>query len=160
MNLITIFYKSIQLPKKEALFSLNRISMRDTLVYIFVVIFVLFLPELIHAIVNADVDVEGLDVGTYILQVLVYYPLFIMFIVVAGISLLAAGALLLKTVLNRRLAYQQLWKMTSFAVTVPLIIYTLFNLVQLNSTITNWLPIVIYYILMYKMISVYPKMRK
>lgn len=43
MNFLINVKNSIQLPKKEALFRLNRVSMRDTMVYALIFTFILVL---------------------------------------------------------------------------------------------------------------------
>jgi hypothetical protein len=157
VDLFIIFKNSLLLPKKEALFRLNRVSMRNTLTYIVCLMFLLFLPDVVKVVMDVEAGLEGLPKGSYITQVIVFYPLFILFIVVTGVSLLAALSLPIKEVLGRKLAYHQLWKMTTFAMTVPLIIYTVLKLFHVNSVVVNLLQLIILYFLIYKMILVYPK---
>lgn len=157
MQLLNIFKQSIVLPKKEALFVLNRVSMRDTLTYIITLMFLLFIPEVVLMLVNLEANQSNLS--TYILQLIVFYPFFIVFFAISAVSLLAAISLVMKYWLKRKLLYQQLWKMTSFSLTLPLILYTILRYLSVGYLITNLLPLLLLYFLIYKMIVVYPKRR-
>lgn len=158
MNLGSIFKNSLMLPKKESLFKLNRVSMRDTMVYIIILLFILFLPDMIQMIISyTERQTENLPSELYIVQVILLYPLLIVFLMVAGVSLLAAIAIPIKNLLKRKLKYQQLWKMTAFALTIPILIYLVLRLFDVSNWYINILPIIFYLFLMSKMIMVYPK---
>ncbi|QGH35845.1 hypothetical protein GI584_18080 [Gracilibacillus salitolerans] len=160
MATLAILRKSAILPKKEAMFWLNRISMRDTLVYLFLLFFISFLPNIILMIANFEQGQSHISFSQFLLQIIVFYPFFMLFVVVTGISILAIGSWILKSFLQRKLAYQQLWKMTSFALLWPLIIYHLLFFTPLPTSIAFLVGLVLLYILMYQMISIYPKNRK
>jgi len=146
------------LPKKEALFSLNRVSMRDAMVYIIILLFIMFLPDIIFAFIDfKQIENRGLPQELFIVQIIVFYPLLILFLMVAGISILSGLTVPIKNLLKRKLKYQQLWKMSTFALTIPILIYLLFRIFQLNDWSINVLPMIIYFSLMIKMITVYPK---
>ncbi|SET99500.1 Protein of unknown function [Salinibacillus kushneri] len=148
---------SFLLPKKSALFRLNRISMRNTIVYISIILFLLFVPDVIQMIIQFEHT--NIPRSMYILQLCVIYPFLIIFLAVTGISLLAGISYILKGILRRKLAYQQLWKMTAFALTTPLILHVLFKHTIHFPLITNGLPLLVLYSIMYRMIITYPKKR-
>lgn len=157
MNLLSIFKRSLMLPKKEALFSLNRVSMRDAMVYIIILLFILFLPDIVHDFIRSSSSDNSFLLEVFVVRLLVLYPLLILFIMVSSISLLSALIIPIKELLKRKLKYQQLWKMTVFALTIPLIIIFAFRILQINEWYINLLPLIIYFVLMIKMITVYPK---
>lgn len=159
MLLYPIIKNSAKLPKKEALFSLNRVSMRDTLVYLFILFFICFLPNVLYGILNFETSQIGIDFSQYLLTILIFYPFFTFFIVIILISFLAFGGSIIRWVTQRKLAYQQLWKMTSYAIFWPLILYQLMQLLPVPSTLITLLCLAILYAILYKMISIYPKRR-
>ncbi|WP_026571664.1 MULTISPECIES: DUF1189 family protein [Sediminibacillus] len=157
MGLIKIFKHSIVLPKKQAVFWLNRVSMRDTLVYIFLLIFVLYLPEGYDLAIQDNLLLDSDLRSVFILQSITFYPMYVIFSGLVVISALAAVALLMSRMLSRKLAFQHLWKMTAFALTVPLIIYTLIKLTGWGNSYLVMLLLVGLYFILYNMITVYPK---
>ncbi|MGP4038462.1 hypothetical protein ACTWP4_00925 [Gracilibacillus sp. D59] len=160
MAILAILQKCAILPKKESMFWLNRVSMRDTLVYLFLLFFISFLPNVIIMVANFESGQSHISFSQFLLQIIVFYPFFMMFIVVTGISILAIGSWILKWLLQRKLAYQQLWKMTSFALLWPLMIYHLLFYTPLATSIAFFVGLVLLYVLMYRMITIYPKQRK
>ncbi|WP_018930355.1 hypothetical protein [Gracilibacillus lacisalsi] len=160
MAILAILRNSAILPNKEAMFWLNRVNMRDTLVYLFLIFFISFLPNVILMIANFEQGQSHISFSQFLLQVIVFYPFFILFIVVTGVSILAIGPWILKIFLQRKLAYQQLWKMTCFALLWPLIIYHLLFFTPLPTSIAFLVGLVLLYIILYQMILIYPKKRK
>ncbi|SHM51895.1 DUF1189 family protein [Gracilibacillus kekensis] len=157
MAILSILRKSASLPKKEAMFWLNRISMRDTLVYLFLLFFISFLPNVILIISQFDPTQSQIPYSQYLLQVIVFYPFFMMFLIVSSISILTLGSWLIKWLCQRKLAYQQLWKMTSYALLWPLLIYHLLFFTKLPVTFSFTIGLVLLYIILFKMIISYPK---
>ncbi|MDX8045627.1 hypothetical protein SH601_06460 [Gracilibacillus sp. S3-1-1] len=157
--ILTILRKSALLPKKEAMFALNRVSMRDTLVYLFLLFFLSFLPNVIVIIRNFEQGESHISFSQYLLQIIVFYPFFMLFIIVTGISLITLGSSVLTYILQRKLAYQQLWKMTAFALLWPLIIYHLLFFTPLSTSVAFMIGLFVLYILMFQMILHYPKKR-
>ncbi|MRH41759.1 DUF1189 domain-containing protein [Aquibacillus halophilus] len=156
MDLKKIIKQSLSLPKKEAVFFLNRVSMRDTLVYLFALLFLVFLPEGIQSLL-ADNLSQSERASSYILQMIVFYPIYIIFLSLIGISALAASGLLIVKVGKRKLAYQHLWKMTSFALTVPLILNMIVSFIGLDYWLIRLLILLMFYLILYKMVMVYPR---
>ncbi|KAB8127846.1 hypothetical protein F9U64_16965 [Gracilibacillus oryzae] len=157
MILISIIKNCAKLPRKEALFQLNRVSMRDTLVYLFLLFFITFLPNVILNIITFEADESVLSYSQFLLQVIVSYPFLMMFLVIASISVLAFPAFIIRTFLHRKLAYQQLWKMTGFALLFPLICYHILFYLPVSNNIAVLISILWLYVLMYRMIIIYPK---
>lgn len=157
MKLINIFKHCMILPKKEAVFLLNRVSMRDTLVYIFILIFLLGMPEGIE-LVFADNQFLKSDLrSVFILQMITLYPMYVIFSSLIGISLLAAGGLLVTILFKRKLTYHHLWKMSAYALTTPLLLSTITSLIGISHWSINIVLLVVFYFITYKMIIIYPK---
>ena len=157
MRLFVIFKNSLLLPRNKALFYLNRVSVMETIVYMGCLMFFLFLPYIVKLIVNMEKTVSELPNSIYLFQIIVFYPFFILFFIVGGVSLLAVLSLGMNWLLKRKLTYQHLWKMTAYALTWPLIIYSVLILFEIRQTAVTLLPLVFCYTLLYRMILVYPK---
>lgn len=76
-----------------------------------------------------------------------------------GLSVLSGLAVILRNLLHRKLAYQQLWKMTAFSLTIPMIFYLIFRIFQIETVWINLLPLMIYFFLITKMILVFPRVK-
>ncbi|WP_246364182.1 DUF1189 family protein [Halobacillus locisalis] len=148
---------SFRLPKKEAMFRLNRKGITSTIGYLFLLLTILFLPDLIGTIIRLDSSLTEVSRGLYLAQVFVFYPLLIIFLIIVGVSVFAGGALLLRKALGRKLTYQQLWKMTAYASTIPLILTVVLKNISVPDSISALLYFTIFSFLMYRMIMIYPK---
>ncbi|KHE67229.1 DUF1189 family protein [Halobacillus sp. BBL2006] len=157
MGFIDSLINSLRLPKKEAMFRLNRKGMTNTIVYLFMLLAILFLPDMIRTIKNLDTNLTEVSRGQYLVQVMVFYPLFIIFLILIGVSILAGGALLLRKVLGRKMTYQQLWKLTAYAATLPLILSVVLKNIAIPDGVSALLFFAIFSLLMYRMITIYPK---
>ncbi|SDJ80407.1 DUF1189 family protein [Salimicrobium halophilum] len=148
---------SLRLPRKDALFQLNRKGITSTIGYLFVLLLVLFIPNIYNAITTFERELTEVSRGLYMAQALVFYPLLIIFLIIAGVSILAGGGLFLSKLLKRKLRYQQLWKMTAYALTLPLTFSTVSTYIGVSEYVTVLLFFVPISYLLYKMITVYPK---
>lgn len=148
---------SLRLPKKEAMFHLNRKGITQTIGYLFLLLTILFLPDLIGTIIHLDSHLTEVSRGLYLVQVFVFYPMLIIFLILVGVSVLAGGALLLRKALRRKLSYQQLWKMTAYATTLPLIMSVLLENMNVPDGISALLFTGLIFFYMYRMIIIYPK---
>jgi hypothetical protein len=156
VELWTALKNSLMLPNKKAMFRLNRISMRNTLVYMFLLLFITLIPGFVmDASTQEIVNSDSLDL--YILQLVVFYPFLCIFIGISGASLIAGGGLLIKTALKRKLAYQQVWKMTVFASTLPLFGHLILNMLKIHEWTYTLILLALLYILLTLMIMNYPK---
>ncbi|SEP94610.1 DUF1189 family protein [Piscibacillus halophilus] len=155
MKLSTILQNSLLLPKKDALFKLNRMNMRDTLVYINILFLILFLPDIIRFINNVK-DAKGSIPDVVIIQVVFLYPALMIFITTLIVTLLAGIAYFIRNIIKRKLAFHQLWKMTAYALTWPILLYLLIKIIDLNNFLMI-IPLLLYLLLITKMITIYPK---
>lgn len=155
--MIDSLLNSFRLPKKEAMFQLNRKGITHTIGYLFLLLAILFLPDMIGTIIQLDSDLTEVSRGLYLAQVFVFYPLLIIFLIIVGVSVFAGAAMLIKKAMGRKLAYQQLWKMSAYASTVPLILSVLLKNIDVPNWISSILYLTIFTFLIYRMIRVYPK---
>ncbi|SFG17342.1 Protein of unknown function [Halobacillus alkaliphilus] len=157
MEFFDSLWNSVRLPKKEAMFRLNRKGITSTILYLFILMTVLFLPDMIGTIIRLDSNLTEVSRGLYLVQVFVFYPMLIIFLILVGVSALAGAALLMTNQLDRKLTYQQLWKMTAYAATVPLVLSILLK----NTPVPNGISALIFFSLfiyiMFRMIIIYPK---
>ncbi|MBB6452485.1 ABC-type multidrug transport system permease subunit [Salirhabdus euzebyi] len=154
MGLLIALKNSLLLPKKEALFRLNRVGMLHTMTYLFVLMIVLFIPNLVNNIENLSRNEEK---SMYMLQVIVFYPFVIFFTMICLVSILTFLSFIISKLVKRKLTYQLLWKMTTFAITIPLLIHSIVSVIGYNNPGIIALLLLILYTLMYKMIIIYPK---
>lgn len=143
------------LPKKEAMFRLNRVSMKITTMYIFILIFILNIPSQITLLLEKGIT--ELPRSSYITQILIFYPFVIFFSAIIGISFIAFISLLLTKLLKRKLTFQQLWKMSAYASTSPLLLYTLMNQFVDAEVFILFVFLIMLFFILFKMICIYPK---
>ncbi|GEN46375.1 hypothetical protein AHA02nite_21510 [Alkalibacillus haloalkaliphilus] len=157
MGLVRIFKSSLKLPSKKALFSLNRESMRDTMIYILVLMFLICLPDATRITYNYIIGERSIPVDLFITQLIIIYPFLVAFLMVAGVSLHAGIAYVTRSFMRRKLAFQQLWKMTAYALTIPVMLTIILRAFQLDSFLLLALPFILLHVLLYQMITVFPK---
>lgn len=157
MTMARILRNSLKLPKKQALFALNRETMRDTMVYLLLLMTTLCLPDTIRITYRYLTEESGTSLDLFITQLIVLLPFIIMFLTVAGVSALAGLAYIIRTMTKRKLAYHQLWKMTGYALTLPILIVIIIRIMEWSHWLFTLIPLGLLYILLYKMITTFPK---
>ncbi|WP_018663249.1 DUF1189 family protein [Heyndrickxia acidiproducens] len=126
MNLWRVFINSCLLPGKKAAFRLNRVRMDVTILYIFILVFLVSVPRGIEMAAGGSFS-KSLSIIQFIFYFLLMYYLLAVLLMLAGISLLSACGCVLRRIMQRKLAYQHLWKMSAYMLTVPLMLYTILN---------------------------------
>ncbi|MFD2752134.1 DUF1189 family protein [Virgibacillus siamensis] len=160
MIFLQAFLHSIRLPKKQAMFKLNRIGMDITVVYMFILIFIISLPSFVNRLTSA----EGLGADMPFLMHLVYFfmfyylPLTIMLFLL--ISLIAYVGTLIAKALNRKIRFSILWKMTAYTTTIPFLVYAIVAMIFPVSDSYIWIFIIYSMLFIIKIITVYPKRKK
>lgn len=155
-----IFMNSIKLPKKQAVFQLNRIGMDYTVFYLFLLLGVVCLPLLIDTLT----ETTGLTSRMNSVFRLIYFFIFsylpltiIVFILLSAIAYIGTW---IARLMHRKLKFPLLWKMSAYSTTIPFIVYTI---VALFFPIRNqiiWLLMLYALLLLIKIITVFPKRRK
>lgn len=152
------FINSIKLPSKKALFKLNRSGMDIAVIYLFILVSLSSIPSLINRLMVGS----SMSTNSFFLFIffLVFYLLpvnIIVFLAVSFFSFLFQGVTKL---MRRKLRFSILWKMTAYATTIPFLIFTIINLFTPVSNIYLWLSILYTLLLVFKMISIYPKRKQ
>lgn len=154
------FLNSIKLPNKQAMFKLNRTGMDITVVYMFILLFLVSLPTFIAQMTNP----AGAMASMNWVFALIYFFMFsylpltmIVFVLLSIIAYIGTG---IAKLLKRRLRFSLLWKMSAYLTTVPSLIYIVLAFIYPVSDQFLWVILIYTFILLIKVITVYPKRRK
>lgn len=160
MVFLTSFVESIQLPKKKSIFKLNRVGMDAVVVYMFILLGIVSLPNLINQLrVGSELSA---DIGPffYLIYFFIFHYLVVVVLVFIVISIIAYIATKFTKISGRKLHYSILWKMVAFSTTLPFILYTILAFFyDLNDNFL-WLSFIYTFFLLYKIITIYPKRKK
>ncbi|MGE7934471.1 DUF1189 family protein [Viridibacillus arvi] len=157
MSIVTTFKVSLSLPKKKAVYQINRIKTKDYLMYMLLMHFVLALP---NGIQMANEFIAKGDIDKTFLLVFTLYPLLVILTCMTSISVLATTGLLIRTVAKRKLVYQLLWKMAMYACTYPILIYTTINLFYKTNSMIYLTLVMLFLYIFTKMILAYLKKKR
>lgn len=148
---------SIRLPSKQAMFKLNRIGMDITVVYMFILLFLVSIPSLIERIITP----QGIGSDMNLLFVVIYFFIFyyLPLVIIFFISLSIATYLFkgISKLVKRKLQFSLLWKMCAYATTIPLLLYIILSIKFHLNILYLWLSLLYTFILIIKMIFHYPK---
>ncbi|RKQ32957.1 DUF1189 family protein [Oceanobacillus halophilus] len=154
-----VFLNSIRLPNKKALFNLNRNGLDIALIYTLILLLFVSLPSLVDRLLNAS----GISADMNILFTLIYFFIFyylpLAIIVFINLSIIAYIGKVITRLMNRKLHYSILWKMSAFTVTIPFLLYTVIAFVLPVNDIYLFFSFIYTIGLLIKMISIYPKRR-
>jgi len=150
------FLNSLQLPKKQAVFALNRIGMDVAVVYMFILLAIASIPGLVDQISSNNAETQ---LHTFFLLIFffIFYYLVILIIVFSGLSLIAYIGTLIAKLAGRKLLFGLLWKMTAFATTIPLLAFTVLSFFLPLTTIFLIIANLFIFFVLIKIIFIYPK---
>ncbi|HLR59367.1 MAG TPA: DUF1189 family protein [Pseudogracilibacillus sp.] len=156
----TSFIESIKLPKKKSVFKLNRIGMDIVVIYMFMLLAIVSLPSLTYQMLNSSE--LNIKIGSffYLIYFFIFHYLVIVVLIFIVISFIAYLATLFTRISGRRLHYSILWKMTAFSTTIPFLLYTILAFFYNINDNFLWLSFLYTAILLYKIITIYPKRKK
>ena len=157
MGILHVLKLSLMAPAKRAVFQLNRVKTKQFFSYIFFLLLLVLLPNGIQLVADS---VNSGGFSQEYLIILILYPSLVILFGILGISLLASLGLFFRWVTERKLIYSLLWRMTVYALTYPIIIFTILDLFDITSSLINMLLIALFVIIFFRMILVYPKARK
>ncbi|WP_313892241.1 DUF1189 family protein [Psychrobacillus sp.] len=157
MGLLNAFKLSLLLPKKKAVYQLNRVKTKDFLLYILLLHVLFALPNGVSLIVDF---MKSEDLDNTLLLAGFLYPLLVIMTGTIIISLLAMVGVLVRWMTKRKLVYQLLWKMAMYACTYPVILYVISSLLHQTTTIEYIGLLLLFLIIFTKMILTYPQMKK
>lgn len=154
-SLWAMFINSVQLPKKQAAFTLNRIGMDTTVIYMFIILFISSIPTYINQLqVN-----ERLSTFFFSIFFFIFHYLPVVIIVFVALSILAWIASIIAKTAKRKLRFSILWKMAASATTLPLLIFTAFSFFFELNMIFLILSLVFILAIVTKVIFLYPRRR-
>lgn len=155
-SLWTMFIQSLQLPKRQAAFTLNRIGMDTTVIYMFIILFISSIPTYIEQL-QAN---ERLSTFFFSIFFFIFHYLPVVVIVFVALSILAWILSIITNVAKRKLRYSILWKMAASATTIPLLLFTVISFFYKLSTIYLIIAIVFILVVVTKIIFIYPPRRQ
>lgn len=155
-----VFTNSLKLPNKQAMFKLNRTGMDRTIIYMFILLFIVSLPILVEQITSTSGFVSNMNLLFLIIYFFMfsYLPLTIIFFIL--LSIIAYLGTLIAKFSYRRLRFSLLWKMSAYLTTIPLLIYAFMSFfIDINDYFL-WFILLYVLILLIKVITVYPKRKQ
>ncbi|WP_042220891.1 DUF1189 family protein [Oceanobacillus manasiensis] len=160
MKIHHVFLQSLKLPSKKATFSLNRVSMDITIIYMFILLILVSIPALIDRIAENNSVSAELNILFLIIYFFIFYYLPLAVFVCIGISITAYLGVWVAKGLDRKLQFPLLWKMSVFIATIPFIIYAIIAfLFPVDDVLLGAFFVYIIFML-FIIIRIYPKRRK
>lgn len=144
MGVLHALKLGLLLPSKRAVFQLNRVKTKDFLTYLVLLNVLISFPNGVRLISKS---ISSGEFGKESLLILFIYPSFIMLFGTIGIFLLASIGVLIRAVAKRKLVYQLLWKMTVYALTYPIMLYTLFDVLGITQWALNLVLLVLFLVI-------------
>lgn len=157
MVFLQAFLHSIKLPRKKAIFKLNRIGMDITVIYMFILLLLVSIPSLIDQLTAAEGQSANLNILFMLIYFFMFYYLPMTIIVFLVLSIIAYIATLVAKGMRRKLHFSILWKMSAYTTTIPFLIYTVIAFIFPVSDVFLLLSLIYTIVLMVMIISVYPK---
>src|SRR5690625_5192509 len=151
--------QSLKLPRREAVFALNRIGMDIVVVYMFLLLAIASIPGLIEQISSNRADSQ---LHTFFLLIFffIFYYLIIVVIVFSLLSLIAYIGTIIAKVTGRKLQFGLMWKMTAFATTIPLLAFTILSFFIPLTTLFILISSGFILYLLIRIILIYPKRKQ
>lgn len=161
IQLLKAFKCSIQLPGKRAMFQLNRMKMGGTLLYLFILLFIVTIPGGVRFILSSDSGIgHNVPPTLFVLQYIVFDYLLFVFTGLCTISFVAAICLGISGFMQRKMAYRHLWKLAAYATTVPFLLYAIAIIFNVHSPIIPIVLLLLTLAILTRMISIFPKLSR
>lgn len=158
VQLLKALKASLLLPKKDAMFRLNRIGMGTTVGYIFILMLIATIPPGIdYALTNHAQITNEISPTVFVLQFFVFYYFIFALLGLIIISLLAAIGTGISWAFHRKLTYRQLWKMSAYATTLPALLFTLAESLKMNYWIIPAVLAILTLVILFRMILIFPR---
>lgn len=153
------FLQSLKLPNKQAMFKLNRTGMDITVIYMFILLFLVSTPTLIHQFISTTGPTANVNIVFLLIYFFFFSYLPLTIIVFVLLSVIAYIGTWLAKLFHRRLRFSLLWKMSAYLTTVPFLIYLILSLFTPVNDDFLWFILIYTLALLVKVITVYPKRR-
>ncbi|SFB30050.1 Protein of unknown function [Lentibacillus halodurans] len=157
MIFLRTFLNSIKLPDKQAMFTLNRIGMDITVVYLFILLLLVSIPSFVDQLTSNSGAGADMNLLFLLIYFFIFYYLPLTIIVFLFISLIAFSGTGIAKLLGRKIRFSMLWKLSAYTTTIPFIIYTILAFFFSINHVFAGLFILYSFLFMVKMITVYPK---
>jgi len=155
------FIKSLQLPKRDAVFALNRVGMDIVVVYMFIFLAIASIPGLVEQITSNQVATElQIHPFFYLIFFFIFYYLIIVLIVFASLSIIAYIGTFIAKATGRKLQFGLMWKMAAFTTTIPLIAFTILSFFLPLTALFLTIAIAFIFFILIKIILIYPVRKK
>src|SRR5699024_1231739 len=153
-----IFKNSVQLPKRQAAFSLNRIGMDKDIIFLFILIALASVPELITQLkTNQTSSSLYMQSLFYVIFLFIFYYLIFISVVFTILSFISYLATWIAHMASRKLRYSILWKTTACASTIPLLIFTISSFFYTITLYFFFVLVLFQLIVLIQTIFLYPK---
>lgn len=160
MNLWKILLDSLKLPNKQAMFRLNRIGMDRVLIYILILLVIVSIPAFIAVRTDPYEKMARIHFAFQLVYFLIFSYLPLTIIICLLLSGIAYASLGISKLMQRKVRYSLLWKLTAATTTIPFLLYTVIALFHPINEKWLWLFIPFSLLLMIMNISVFPKRRR
>src|SRR5699024_8037247 len=139
-------------------FYLNRIVLYYSFFFLFIIIAIASIPNLIEQLLTTEFSAQ---IHPFFLAIyfFIFNYLVLLVMIFSLLSLFAYIMTLLAKMLQRKLLFSLLWKMSAFALTIPLIIFTVLSYFYPLTYIFVSLAVVYMTFVLVKVILIYPKRR-
>src|SRR5690625_4490415 len=111
MIFLQTFTHSIQLPRKDAMFKLNRTDMNSAVIYMFLLLVFVSIPSIIDRLTATSGPGADLNLFFLIIYFFIFYYLPLTVIVFLLLSLIAYIETGIAKLMRRKLRFSILWKM-------------------------------------------------
>lgn len=155
-SLWTLLTQSLQLPKKQAVFTLNRIGMDTVVFYLFLLIALSSIPAYIEQLQQN----ERLSIFFFTIFFFIFHYLVITIVIFVVLSILSWVATIIAKLAKRKLRYSILWKMTASTTTIPFILYTIVSFFRDLDALFLLFAIAFMFVILTKIIFIYPARRQ
>src|SRR5699024_10971025 len=153
------FTHSIQLPRKDAMFKLNRTGMDIAVIYMFMLLVFVSIPSLIDRLTATSGPGTDLNLFFLIIYFFIFYYLPMTVIVFLLLSLVAYISTGSAKLMRRKLRFSLLPKMSAYLSTVPCLLYTVVALSCPISDGSLWFALLYTLTFVVKILSIYPTRR-
>lgn len=154
------FFYSIRLPQKQAVFNLNRIGMDTTVIYLFILIGFISMPELFYQLFENKTGTLFTHPFFVILFFFSFYYLPLVIIIFITLSLISYLITLFATAFGRKLRFSIMWKMAASATTIPLIVFGILTSFLSLSNYFLLLANIFIFAILIKIVFIYPRVSK
>ena len=155
-----IFKNSIKLPKRKAAFALNRIGMDMVILYMFLLLALASIPDLINQF-QSNTGEAGIQIQPFfeLIFFFIFYYLIMITAMMACISLIAYIGTLVARAVKRKLRYAILWKMAACVATIPILVFIIISFFYTAGSLYLVIALVFHLIIFIQTIFLYPKRR-